>query len=236
MADRPMPQPTAGRTMDPALRAEIARVCSSIPIDVGGSASLLKSLVLGDIIVTKKLVRIVEIGVYRGRLMLPLAVLMKALGRGEVVGIDPYTAADAVQTDDHQVAIDLKAWPATVAWDDIHDSVVEAIASNGLEDRARLIRSRSQDVAHDFAPGTIDLLHVDGNHDEAAVSRDVELYLPKISAGGFIVLDDVSWPSVRTAYDRLAAEHELVFELIDRPEFGFADDGWDDFAVFRLTA
>jgi hypothetical protein len=42
-----------------------------------------------------------------------------------------------------------------------------------------LIRASSEDAAPEFAPGSIDLVHVDGNHDEAA-----ELEMSSLSPEG----------------------------------------------------
>jgi hypothetical protein len=207
-----------------------------VPIDFGGGASLFKALVLADLIIANNLLRTVEIGVYRGRLLLTLAVLMKTLGRGEVVGIDPYSEAEAVQHDPHNRGVDLEEWPTTVDWDALHDGVVTAIEQIGLEERARVIRLASQDVAGDFAAGSIDMLHVDGNHDRVSVARDVELFVPKMSSRGFVVLDDVSWPSVRPVFEQLRDAHELIFQMFDSPAVGFEADARNDFAIFRLSS
>jgi predicted O-methyltransferase YrrM len=162
--------------------------------------------------------------------------VMAALGRGDVVGIDPYSAEAAVQTDDHDRGIDLIEWTRTVDWEAIYSEVCAAIEHWGLKDRCRLTRTRSEDAAADFAPESVDLLHVDGNHDRAAVTRDVELFLPKMQAGGLVVLNDVSWPSVRDTYERLLASHELVFQVVDRGDVWLGEDHANDFAVFRLTS
>jgi hypothetical protein len=62
------------------------------------------------------------------------------------------------------------------------------------------------------------------------VARDIALYLPKMRAGGLLVMDDVSWPSIRPLFEDLAAEHELLLHLYDPGTFS-----WDDFAVLRLV-
>jgi hypothetical protein len=226
--------PPFGGALDPELRRELAEVSRSVPSDDGGGSSLVKVLLLAELIVTERLERIVEIGVYRGRLMLPLGRLMTRLGRGEMVGIDPYSAAAAVQRDVERESIDLVKWPNTVDWDGLHREVVEAISRWGLERHARLVRERAEDVSRCFAEHPIDLLHVDGNHDLAAVTRDVELYLPYVTDGGYLVLDDITWPSVRPIYERLLGEHELLFSLVENGVFLWPQDGANEFAVLRV--
>jgi cephalosporin hydroxylase len=103
--------------------------------------------------------------------------------------------------------------------------VVTLIAANGLEGYARLERAKSQLASAQFAAGSVDLVHIDGNHDRASVERDLALYRPLVKDGGYIVLDDVSWESVRGVYGELCQSAELVEE--------FHGDG-DDFAAFRL--
>jgi hypothetical protein len=177
----------------------------------------------------------VEIGVYRGRLILPLALVMKAAETGEIFGIDPYSAAAAEQHDDHSVGVDLRRWPSTVDWDELHAGILENINRLGVEACCHLVRARSEDVADRFAGRSIDLLHIDGNHDRAAVLRDARLYIPKVRKDGYVVLDDVSWPSVRPVFEYLDAHHELVFRLFDGRGLALDSIGGNDFAVFRLS-
>ncbi len=209
---------------------------ASIPVDDGGGSSPLKVLLLAELIAAQNLTRVVEIGVYRGRLMLPLARLMSRLGRGEVVGIDPYSAAAAVQRDVEREGIDLVSWPETIDWDGIHREVLQAIARWEMGESARLLRMRSEEAVASFAEAPIDLLHVDGNHDRAAVSADVELFLPHLREGGFLVMDDISWPSVRPVYEELAERHEVVFSLVENGVYLWPEGGPNDFAVLRIAA
>jgi hypothetical protein len=86
---RKTPTPS-GRLINKSLRCDLDRLSSTLPVDEGGGSNLLKVMVLADLIVAFDLRQAVEIGVYRDRLLLPLAMVMAALGRGKVVGIDPY--------------------------------------------------------------------------------------------------------------------------------------------------
>lgn len=206
----------------------------SIPVDDGGGSSPVKVLLLAEMIIAENLHRIVEIGVYRGRLMLPLARLLSRLGRGEVVGIDPYSAEAAVQLDVEREGIDLATWPETIDWEGIHQEVREAISRWELESSARLLRMRSEEAVGSFADAPIDMLHVDGNHDRAAVTADIELFLPHLRDGGLLVMDDISWPSVRPLYQELADRHEVVFSLVENGLYVWPEGGPNDFAVLRI--
>ena len=63
----------------------------------------------------------------------------------------------------------------------------------------------------------IDMLHIDGNHDYAYVSKDAALYIPLVRQGGIIVFDDINWESVRRVYDEEKKKHIVLFE---NGEFG----------------
>lgn len=226
--------PILGAGLDAEVRRELEAVSDSVPVDDGGGASLLKVFLLAELIASRQLETIVEIGVYRGRLFLPLARLMTLLGRGEMIGIDPYSTAAAVQRDVERAGIDLVAWPETIDWDGIHAEVTAAMARWETQAHSRLIRARSDEVAAEFPHSPIDLIHVDGNHDRAAVSRDVELFLPHMRDGGFLVMDDIAWPSVRPVYEELAAQHEVLFSLVETGVYLWPAGGPNDFAVLRV--
>jgi predicted O-methyltransferase YrrM len=112
-------------------------------------------------------------------------------------------------------------------WDDIRRSVECAVQRLGAETHCELVRAPSVGAAARFAEGSLDLVHVDGNHDRAAVERDVVLYTARLRGGGFLVLDDASWPTIRPVYRELEQRASRVFEIFDLP-------GGDDFAVFRM--
>jgi hypothetical protein len=159
---------------------------------------------------------------------------MKWREGGETFGIDPYLRAAARQDDDHGRSMDLAQWSDDVDWEALFGEVTRRIGDLGLDTRCHLVRDRSEDVADQFAPGSIDLLHIDGNHDRAAVMRDAALYVPRISVGGYVVLDDANWSSVRPVYRHLCDNHELVFQLFDANGVTAFDRGGNDFAIFRI--
>jgi hypothetical protein len=60
--------------------------------------------------------------------------------------------------------------------------------------------------------GAIAVLHLDGNHDEAAVAEDFALWGPLVKPGGWIIFDDYHWPhgdGPRKVADRAIAEYGL---------------------------
>ena len=59
---------------------------------------------------------------------------------------------------------------------------------------SRYIRAdfAAPDIAGQFADGSIDLLHLDGDHGEDVVRRDLVLWLPKLSKRGVLLMHDVA--------------------------------------------
>jgi hypothetical protein len=58
-------------------------------------------------------------------------------------------------------------------------------------DFSTLIRSSFDEALGDFEPDSVDVLHLDGLHTEAAVRHDVDAWLPKVRPGGIVLLHDV---------------------------------------------
>ena len=210
------------------LGAEIARLLEQIPVDFGGGCSEYKAELMAGLVIEHGLRTAIDIGVYRGRSLLPLAAAFRSIGAGEVVGIDPYAAAAAVQSDDHTIgAALLDEWAATQDWEALYRGVVDRLAGEGLARFGRVVREPAAAAARHFAPATIDLVHIDGNHDADEVAADLRLYRPLVRPGGFIVLDDVSWASVRPVYDELSLRSTPIAE---------AHTERDDFAVFQIAS
>lgn len=74
-----------------------------------------------------------------------------------------------------------------------------------------LLQARFEDAARWFANGSIDLLHIDGEHSIAAVRRDYERWLPKLSPRAVVLFHDITVQrqgfGVQRIWDELAGEH-----------------------------
>ncbi len=219
----------AGRAAGPHLTSEqrtlLSSVIARIPVDFGGGSSLTKALVVSDLVVEHNLSCVVEIGVYRGRFLFPQAALLQHLHRRPAVGIDPYAAPDALQRDQRKFrgpAANVNDWTRAQDWEALHTEAAKLAKDYGCE----LLRMTSADAASCFADRSIDVLHIDGNHDHRVAKADLRRYLPKLRPGGFVVMDDSGWPTIQPLCDRLARMGELVYDLHDPLS--------DDFTIFRI--
>src|SRR5208283_4602386 len=141
-----------------------------------------KMRALASIVLALRPETVVEIGVWSGKSLIPMALACKLLGKGRVIGIDPF---DSVASVEGQIPI-VADWWRKVDHDGVLRFFLEKVKHFGVQDYVTFIRKRSDDVIPDREIG---LLHVDGNHALQAV-RDVERFAPRVAPGGIVVLDD----------------------------------------------
>jgi predicted O-methyltransferase YrrM len=225
--------PGYGRAISPEAARQLGEIVDAVPLDFGGGSGETKALVFADLIVRFGLRDAIEIGVYRGRSLLPIAAMLRMQGAGRVIGIDPWSVDAALQGDAHEVGPIVNDWVRAHPWEQTYAEVVGRIEALGLGDYCELMRMTSAEAAPLIPNASVGLVHIDGNHDRAAVELDVELYLPKLRPGGFLALDDASWNSVRPLLEELRSRLEPVFQLYDG--IPLHDEQPTDFAVFRVS-
>lgn len=152
-----------------------------------GWCSHSKASILIDIIQKSKPKKIVEIGVWGGKSLVPMAYTLKTLGKGKIYGIDPWDNVASIQGSQNEANT---AFWGTVDHEGTYRNLERLIRLFQLEEHAELVRSTSAD-----APliDEIDILHIDGNHTEEASYLDVTKWAPHVKSGGWIILDDMTW-------------------------------------------
>jgi hypothetical protein len=148
----------------------------------------------------------VDIGVYACRSTLAMGFAARELQTAMVFGIDPWQVSSAIEGDD--VEQNAKWWKENSNLEGMHQQTMHTIWSHHLEPWVTIIRNASQYVARLFP--VIDFLNIDGCHTEIASCRDVNLYLPRLRAGGFLTFDDSSWQSTQKALSLIAESCELI--------------------------
>ena len=195
------------------LHAAVQEVISQIPVDFGGGCPPKKAYAMAWLIREKRLRASLDIGVYRGRSLMPQAVAHRDYTGGVAYGVDPYSSAEAMQLDNEPLRERIRQFIDATDFERMYGDVLALRDRLGLAEHCRIVRKTSEEAAADFAARGVrfGLIHVDGNHDTVKVLRDVELYWPLLSRGGFLVMDDVSWASVKPAVDAVASKATLVF-------------------------
>ena len=149
----------------------------------------------------------VEIGVWGGRSFLPMALAHKEIGKGIVIGIDPWSPSESAAGQDGKNA----EWWGSVDHDLVRQDFFAKIHEFGLGNVIQINRQTSDEfAAHWLADITIDLLSLDGNHGEQAY-KDACNFGPHIRIGGLAFLDDLAWEQ---GFVRKAEEYLLSHGFI----------------------
>jgi SAM-dependent methyltransferase len=205
---------------------DVEALLSRVKIDFGGGCSVTKAYLMARLIRDERLKTTLDIGVYRGRSLFPQALAHRQYTSGVVYGVDPWDAAEAVQEQAPEAIADkVKTWAAGTDLQNIYEEVVALTSTLDLGGNITLVREPSSKAIDYFRTRNIlfDLVHIDGNHDTARVREDLDHYLPRLRPGGYLVLDDVSWASIRPLYQEVKSRLSHVFELVDSR---------NDFAIF----
>lgn len=165
---------------------------------IGDWCPLDKAKTLAAMVLALRPAVVVEIGVWKGSSLIPMALAMKELGTGMVVGIDSWSAQASVQGQTDPQHADF--WGRMAPHEIVFNEFMGRLDQYKLHDVVRVVRKTSNEVQ----PPDMDMLHVDGNHGEQAI-QDVVRYAPKVRLGGIVVMDDLDWAggTVMTAAQRL---------------------------------
>lgn len=192
---------------------------------VQGWCSQSKAMFLMDLVLRSRPQTVLEIGVFGGKSLLPIAAALKSNASGVVYGIDPWSITASLE----DVASDAHiSWWDHIDYDGLMGSLIAKIDQFGLKEHVQLIKSTSK-----AAPliGQIDLLHIDGNHSEITSYLDVIKWVPHVKKGGWVIFDDLTWEDngVRTTQRAINWLDEHCFKIAE-----FKDDCvWGVWVVLR---
>lgn len=174
-----------------------------------GWADLPKMTAMARLVLAEKPQRVVEIGVFGGRSLFAQVLALRYLGSGHAYAIDAWTNDAAVEGHMNE---ENDRWWSAADLDGFYAGFVASMVALDLSRWVRVIRARSERVVEEFERGSIDILHIDGNHCETASTRDVALYLPKVRRGGWIWIDDSNWSTLGNALKLMNAAAKLEID------------------------
>lgn len=145
----------------------------------------------------------VELGVYGGRSLLPLALALSQRAGTRVVGVDAWSVPAAMEGTNSK---ENEAYWTNVDYSGMFEYTKKLVSDHQVAHLVDLWRCKSVDVYDRFEDNSIDLLHQDSNHSEEVSCREVELYCAKVRPGGYWVFDDTHWPTTQTAQQKLLAK------------------------------
>ena len=151
---------------------------------------------------------VVEVGVFGGKSLVPMAFALKALGSGVAYGIDPWSAGASAEGMDGAN----KDWWGSLDHAAILAKLEGKITLFGLNDYVQLVQATSEDAAE--IPN-IDILHIDGNHSNDASYYDALKWVPLVRRGGMIIFDDITWGTTERATEWLDENCVRVITMKD---------------------
>jgi predicted O-methyltransferase YrrM len=188
-----------------------------------GWCSLAKGEFLVDLVLKYQPQVIVEIGVWGGRSLIPMASALKSIGQGVVYGIDPWDSNESVMWSNEEA--NREFWQkADHNW--VLRDLVSKIEQFQLGDQIELIKSTSEKASPIYKIG---ILHIDGNHAEETSYLDVTKWVPLVESGGWIILDDIHWFE-KGKYTEARAVEWLNSHCIKFAEFSDSENS--DWAVW----
>lgn len=183
-----------------------------------------KALKLANVILDRAIHTTVEIGIFGGRSLIPMAMACQLQEFGTVTGIDPWTAEAALEGENSKEN-DLW-WSKQIDLEAVYRGFIQRVMSNNITKECRWIRATSEECLPMWPDNSIGLLHLDSNHSEECSVRDVKHWLPKLKKDGVFVLDDSNWASQAKAIETLCKSGG--FSVVER----FPQSNGQEFAMF----
>ena len=126
-----------------------------------------------------------EIGSWKGKSAYVLASALRKRNGGTLFCVDPFTGeGDLASAPTYQKEVSK-----------LDVSLLENFRNTmnhyELFDYIKIIPSKSEDARKKFNSSRIDLLFIDGNHEDDDVFNDFDLWAPLVVSGGYVVVHDV---------------------------------------------
>jgi hypothetical protein len=126
-----------------------------------------------NLIINTKPLSVVEIGVFGGKSLIPQAMALKENKLGKIYGIDSWNQNDCVNgmcSDEHI------QWWSQINYEKIYQGCIASLKIHEVDDFVQIHRMTSEEYSYKI-DYEIDILHIDGNHEEENSQKDVELYV-----------------------------------------------------------
>lgn len=174
--------------------------------------ALMPSAVKGDV---------VEIGSLFGKSAYLLNRLAYHFDVGATLAVDPWNLGLAIQ---HDAPVALQNTSHEWNWDLVHQgfllnmlgsvcppfNYVRTSSADAYEHYSLMSEVSTPEFGTTSFARSISILHIDGNHDEAAVAEDFALWSRRLAPGAWIVFDDYNWlygDGPRRVADRALGEY-----------------------------
>jgi hypothetical protein len=177
-----------------------------------GACAIMPSAVKGDVI---------EIGSLFGKSTYLFNRLATYCRIGATLAIDPWNLEESIQRESSANIQDAsRKWD----WEIVHEgflinmlgcacppfNYMKTTSVRAFSHYSSTTEVTSPEFGITKYAGSIAVLHIDGNHDKAAVMEDFDMWRRRLAPGAWIVFDDYNWPhgdGPRKVADRAAREY-----------------------------
>ena len=148
----------------------------------------------------------VELGVFGGRSLLPIAIKAK---NGNVTGIDAWNINAALEGINAKEHVE---WWKKIDYNHFYEYTKEQLKLYNCN-HVKLLKMTSVAAIESFEDNSIDFLHQDSNHSEEISCAEVLLYYNKVKQNGIWVFDDTNWDTTVKAQKLLCDKgYKLLFD------------------------
>jgi len=166
-----------------------------------------KSRYMYDLVLETRPETVVEVGVWQG-LSLASFCAASLVHQCKVFAIDPWSES-AMSENGYSANLTEKQWEL----DSIYNNFLRNFRNLELDQNLRVYRDTSCDGSFKFSDNSIDILHLDGAHTEWDSCRDVIAWTPRIKTGGYFIMDDANWETMKLVQELIKFKFDHVTYL-----------------------
>jgi FkbM family methyltransferase len=209
-------QETAGLRAGHAERAALnAKIIAALPA-IEGWCTEYKAVWLAGLIAGNRCSQVLEIGIYGGRSLIPMAfAVQEHAPEGKVYGVEAWNSDVAQET---ATDADSDAWWRNVEFEVVKAQFLRKLLDYELAGIVNILEMSSDEAFKcltAIGPLEFDLIHVDGSHSEMQALRDVKSWTGLLPPGGILVLGDIARPSMQEAREYLRNNLSVVEEVFE---------------------
>lgn len=140
-----------------------------------------------------------ELGVKRGRTLFRLLDEHPQLS---MIGVDVWSPMYEHPDKDYDTG---EMWHGCAACQEaLYQQVLVRSAEYGY--RCKIMRATTRDAHEHVLDFTLDFVFIDADHRTESVLEDIDNWSPKVRFGGYLIGDDLTWPSVQRALEQSGLE------------------------------
>ena len=171
---------------------------------------------IGELIETHPHGDFCEIGIFGGINMFALYDTCKKHNMG-VIGIDPHDSSvcfNGVPASEIEDNLTSTRYPL---WKKFRENIEKTITEHKLD--IRYINDTSWNCHPLIKDESLSVLHIDGDHSYDGITKDFELFYPKMKNNGVILVDDYTWDGVHRGTNDFVKKNNLKTELLNNGEY-----------------